>query len=519
MTLTATRSPAFRAHGLAALLALLALVTGCGGEDSIPDSLSGAVAVKSQTPAEIAQGSAEDYNANLSGLVTGATLRRWVSNWPRERPAGVTGNLIILQASPGPSGRRFIRPDNVDVFTYVEAGWQETRSSGVTEVATSGLSGPSLDRLSATYGIDVARDFIVCAQGGAGDDAIFHQALCWHTLRYWGVDGARLALLDGNNPNLAGGWAGSEFTDADFVPALPGQPSPVNEIRQREVGSVRNLRTNNTGLHATLGDVIDSLPRQDGNERGDGVFLWDARTVEEFSAGEATEAALPAVRPLGNRLESLRNQASRQSRPRGALQLHWEHLLDRTTGRFRPRAELAALLNGRADAGRIGFIDGRYALVGEGNAYQRGDLVIVWSETSAKAAVAAFVSGAILDYPTRLYEAGMIEWNSLTGGAVDRDGMLLLPATSRWRTDGLSAAVLANQPPGIAPRNAWSDPANPRVAAATPTQPRIVAPDAPRSDARVQADRAFGRAPEDGNVPPPSGSGRPLLPPNPCGGG
>lgn len=500
------------------VLSASVLLIACGSESTVREA-AGAVAVKTNTPAEIAQQSADDYNANLNGLITGRTLKRWISNWERERPAGITGNLIILQASEGLGSFRFIRPNNIDVLTFVEAGWLETRSNGVTEVAASGLSGAALDRLVANYGVDVGQDLIVCAQGNATLESYFNQALCWYALRYWGVPANRLAVLNGSNPNLGSEWTANDFAQADFVPALPGQPSPVNEIRRRDVVSVKTLRVNNTALQASLQDLIAVLPASDTNQRGDGVFLWDARTLEEYSSGEATQAGLPSVVPLADRFQSIRNGGSRQSHPRGAVQLDWQALLDTSTGLFKPKAELAATLNGRVDAQGFGFVGSNYQYLGEGNAYQRGDVVYVWSETSARAAVAQIVTAVILGLPTRLYEAGTIEWNSLTGGAVDRDGTPLLPATSPWRTDTLSGAVLANRPELVAPRNAWSDPANPKVSAATLTQPRILAPAASGTDARVRSDRAFGQSGDDGNVPTPPSGGRPLLPPNPCGGG
>lgn len=501
--------------------ASFAALSGCGEESSIHPASAG-VAVKANTPAEIAQDSADDYDSNLNGLITAHTLKRWIGNWERERPAGITGNLIIIQASEGPPGFRFIRPNNVDVFTYVESGWSETRSNGVTEIATGGLSGAALDRLIAEYGINVSTDLIVCAQGGATPNSYFGQGLCWYTWRYWGVDHRHLAVLSGSNAHLGNAhlgeaWSPGDFSQADFIPALPGQPSPTNAIRRREVVSVKSLRVDNTSLQATLGDLIRVLPARDENNVGDGVFLWDARSLEEYSAGEATEAGLPSVVPLADRFASVRNGGSRQGHPRGAVNLGWQHLLDTGTGLFKSRAELSAYLLGRTDSGNRGFVDGQYLVLGEGKAWQPGDVIYVWSETSARAAVAQVVAAVILGLPTRLYEGGTIEWNSLTGDARDRDGTPLLPANSPWRTDTLSSPGLANLAGLIEPRNAWSDTANPKVPVATVTQPRILTPFAPDTGAAVRLDRAYLRSADDG-VLPDDGGGKPLLPPNPCGG-
>lgn len=510
-----SRIPYLKLHTL--LLGSVGLLLAACGSESSTRGGGGGADVTRNTPAQIAQTSADDYDANINGLITGVTLKRWIANWERERPEGITGDLIILQASEGPQDRRYIRPNNVNVYTYVESGWQEPRFNGVTEVATSVVSGPSIDELIGTYGIDVEKDLIVCAQGAAETSSYFDQGLCWHSLRYWGVDHRHLAVLDGANAHLSGGWTATDFVAADFIPAIPGQPSPTNAIRNRSVGSVKRLRVDNTALQATLQDVIDALPTQDRNNTADAVFLWDARPVEEYSAGEATEAALPAVVPLADRYASVQNGASRQGHPRGSLNLNWQQLIDIETGRFKPKSALAAYLNGSVDAEGRGFIDGSYQPVGIGNAYRSGDVVVLWCETSARAAVAQIATAVILGLPTRLYGGGTIEWNSLTGGAVDRDGDPILPTDSRWRTDTVSAPVFANHPENIAPRNAWSNPQNPKLTAATVVTPRIVNPSAQRSNAVIAADKAYvGSADDGGSTVGGGGGGRPVLPPNPC---
>lgn len=502
----------FRACLLAGAASLM--LAACGEEDSTPNTGSG---VTTSTAAQIARESAADYAANLNGLVSGSTLKRWIGNWEAQRPAGITGDLIILQASEGPAGHRFIRPNNVNVLTFVEPGWFATRSNGVTEIATAGLAGLELDQLLVRYGIDVSRDLIVCAQGDATPESFAVQAWCWHTLRYWGVEHDHIAVLNGGNAHLGAEWTAADFSAADFIPALPGQPSPTNAIRGRTVVSVKSLRTDNTVLRATLEDVIDELPALDVNEPGDGVFLWDARTLEEFSAGEATEAALPAVVALADRYASIRNGAPRQGHPRGAVNLAWHHLLDTATGLYKSRAELSAFLAGGIEAGTRGFVSAQYQFLGEGNAYRTGDTIHVWSETAAQAAIPQFTAAAILGLPARLYEGGTIEWNSLTGGALDRDGTPVLPADSPWRTDLVSSGGLTNLAGQIDARNAWSNPSSPKVTVATAVQPRILGPTAADSLAAVKLDRAYIRSDDDG-APPPDDGGGPLLPPNPCGG-
>src|SRR5690606_32629412 len=145
-----------------ALLAATLTLASCGGERS-KDPITTTPATPTvvvNTPADIAQESAESYDDNVNGLITGKTLKRWISNWEKERPAGITGKLVILQATKGRPGYEFIKPDNKNVFTYLEAGWREPRVNGVTEIAGIVISGPTTDKLIRRYGIDVKKDLI-----------------------------------------------------------------------------------------------------------------------------------------------------------------------------------------------------------------------------------------------------------------------------------------------------------------------------------------------------------------------
>lgn len=104
--LNALRWPRSAAMVGAYLLSASVLV-GCGGGE---DSTTGIVTppggeptpIVVNSPAQIAQESADDYNDNENGLITGATLKRWKDDWLNERPAGITGKLVILQVTEGP---------------------------------------------------------------------------------------------------------------------------------------------------------------------------------------------------------------------------------------------------------------------------------------------------------------------------------------------------------------------------------------------------------------------------------
>lgn len=480
----------------AALLSSLFLAA-CGGERQAPADGDPAAAIKVNTPAQIAQESAENYDDNLNGLITGKTLKRWKDNWEQERPAGITGKLVIFQQAQGVAGKRFIKPDNDNVFTYREAEWRESRSNGVIEIEGIVLSGAKVDQLLRRYAIDPRKDLIVCAQGVGGGSNAMNMGRCWYTFRYWGVDSRHLAILDGGNDYLSGAWTAADFSDS------------ASPVINRALASVKDLPADNTALQATFVDLINVLPVVDQNLLNDGVFLWDGRSLDQYSAGESSEAGTP----LADYTKSFQNGGSRQGHPRGGVQLNWTNLMINggTGGLFKPKAELRNYLQGGTDAAGKGFVDGSYQLLGAGNAYQAGDTVYLWCETAARAAVANLVSAVILGLPTRLYDGSMIEWNSLTA-TVDKDGNPLLPADSPWRTDELSFFKL-NQPGNIASRTSEG------------VLPRIRDAYAANADAIIKADKAYkqpatGGSGGNGNGGSNGGSGGGgvVLPPNPCGG-
>jgi 3-mercaptopyruvate sulfurtransferase SseA len=498
---------------IATLLISIGLaLSGCGGEaskDKVTTPTTPEPAqFKVNTPKDIAQESAENYDDNLNGVVTGKTLKRWIGNWEKERPAGITGKLVIFQATKGRAGFEFIKPNNTNVFTYLENTWREPRFNGVTEIEGIVISGETTDALVRRYGIDLKNDLILCAQG-TGGSAAMDQGRCWYTFRYWGVDAKNLAILDGGNNFLSGTWTAEDFTATAFSGAVANQPSP---IINKPVSSVRDLGVDNTILQATAQDLINVLPTHDTNNIKDGYFLWDGRSLDQFSAGEASEAG----GALANRYSSFQNNAPRQSHPRGAVNLNWTNLIDTATGLFKTKAQLRAYLEGNIDAAGKGFVDGTYKHVGAGNAYQKGDQIILWCETAARAAVTQIAAVVVLGLPTRIYDASMIEWNSLSAGFTDKDGHLILAKNSPWDTAALSAPYFPNKPELI----------NARDAEYTAAAPRILDGFGANTYQVINEDKAYIRptatsssAGNGGNTTSSSSSSKGVtLPSNPCGG-
>lgn len=335
------------------------MLGGCGGGGG--GSSSGTVnGVKFtvNAPAQIAQASADDYNNNVNGIITAATLKRWKDNWATNRPAGISGKLIIFQVTTGPAGAEFIKANGTDVFTYLSPSseWIQTRNNGVIETQSMVPEGTAMDALMKKYNVDPTKDMIVVAMGTGSNPNAMGQGRVWYALRYWGVDKANLALLNGGNQWLNGNGLAAD----DFQATASTAPNSGTF-------TVKNLKVDNTQLQATFGDVLAMLPSSDSNVKNDGVMIWDARSLSQYSAGlmverfedtdsntagsQACASAYCAPVAPNNYMWSFQNAGSRQGHPWGTLQLQYTNMLDSTKGyAYKPKAELAAYLTGAADA-------------------------------------------------------------------------------------------------------------------------------------------------------------------------
>ena len=493
--MTSNKNKLLRARGSVAIIAALGLLlAGCTGDED--ESLTAPSAQQINSPADIAQESADDYNDNVNGLITGATLSRWMSDWENERPAGVEGRLIVLQATEGDAGTEYIAPIPNQVYTYLvdSAEWTQTRSNGVTETVSMVPDGATMDAFLKKYEINPERDMVVCAMGNGGTSQAMQQGRCWYMFRYWGTPKENLAVLNGENAWLL---SSGQMAAGDFS-ATPSTAPNTGTF------SVRDLPEDNTALQATIDDVFAAVTPVDENVTTDGVMLWDARGLNQYSAGEATElgqegCASAYCGPVADYMTTFQNAGSRQGHPNGALQLQFTHFLDASAGySYKPKAELAAYLEGYTDANGIGFVDSSYQPVGPGNAYQQGDTIITYCETTFRAMITGTASAVILGLPTRFYDGAMTEWNSLSN-IVTREGTPILPADSPWRAD-------------IPTRSFFKPAADPSLVA-----PRVI--DDPYADnamAIVFEDRVYKYGVSgDGDT---SGGGGVAPPSNPCGG-
>jgi len=497
-------------HGREVLLGLLGattlLISGCTGSE---DTLSSSSTYKEATAASLATVSASDYNDNEYGLITGATLTNWIDDWAANKPAAITGELIILQVSDGAltdavdatcvdggdadsvgTCKYFKAADGVRSYSLGSSTWVETRDNGVTETTSVVLSGEKMDGLLAAYDIDPTSDMIVFAMGQGGGFQNMLMGRAHYLFRYWGTEATHLAMLSGGATHasvIADGQRGTYLGESNSGPAPTGGTV-----------SVKDLYADNTVLQATLGEML-AVARGEVTD----AFVWDARSPGEWggdinSTGGVNSDCVDVddIDSDGDTSETVGCKTAMNGTVKGAKNLNYISLLvtDDATEDLNNATGVTS-----ADASYRYLDKATLATMISGLGYSEGKTVYTFCRTTYRAMITGTASGVILGYPTRYYDGAMIEWLQMAN-VQNHVGGLNLPATSPWQTAALTDNLTYNS-------SAYVD------------VPVITDAYAASTDAVVKADRAYkaGSTSSTSNSDSTSTGGG-SLPANPCGG-
>ncbi|WP_147456742.1 rhodanese [Leptospira yasudae] len=406
--------------------------------DTILLALAGiaATSVKVNSAAELAVESNDNYDNNEYGLVTATTIKRWRNDWANQKPAAITGNLIILQSTQGATvGQEFIKPTSgVYVYDWPNGGgtdinFRQRRNNGLFENVQTGLpDGARTDAFLKLYRIDLSKDLVVFASGkdtGAGTTAspkgstyqTLGRGLYW--LRYWGADAKHVAVLDGP--------IDTQFSAADLT-AVGTESSPPND----GTFSVKSFRAVDNSVLVQPVENIIKIVRNPNSHGVSGltssVFIADARhnttsTEREFVGTTDGTGA--------NEIESGK-KALTEGHLKGAFFAPWLQVVDQTTGRFKSKAAIAALWSNPSGWG--------HAENGSVSGYQQGQTYLHYCRTNARSMVTGLSTFVILGRPSVFYENSFIEWNGLSANHPDPTKRTL-PAGSPFATDTVDLTV------------------------------------------------------------------------------
>ncbi|MCW7482634.1 sulfurtransferase [Leptospira kanakyensis] len=424
--------------------------------------------VKVSSATDLVNESADDYNQNNWGLITGSTLNRFVSDWTANKPSHITGNLIILQTDvanratgDGTSWSPYVKSDaSKGVYVYelndYRTGFRfnQTRDSGLFSNSVAyQANGEFIDDWLNTFGINPTKDLIVFAVGtgngatvaaapapatAAGGVQDITRGVYW--LRYWGVDIKHLAILNGNlrsnfSQTYTAQTSGSKST-------LPGKGN----------FSVKSIRVDNTIITSGLEDIYE-IAKNNLEAQIPGLttkqFLIDARPTLQF-----TKAATGAGGGAGSYITTGFDSAGApvawgttgdvnvagtagktyipfEGNIKGAVSFPWLALFEGFT-------DAGAVSTSDADAFAIGYrYKSKAALkaIFANKGYTAGTTVVSQCRTNFEAQVNGFAALNILGYPSTYYDGSLVEWTSLVA-AHDTDSTInQVPADYKWRTD------------------------------------------------------------------------------------
>lgn len=404
-----------------------------GGADPSGGANTGGTAnptIYVNTAEDLTDESEVDYADNEHGVITGNRLKRWVSDWKKNRPAAIEGRLVIFQVVPSNVTSAFNLPSKEEdgVFTYLVGAntFNVKRDNGYSAFETDIPSGEDADKFFKRFAIDPRKDLVVLTfeQQPSTQNSIVHSiGRAWLFLKYWGIDPEHLAILNGSlNWNAtAYGFQLSPLANHTFS-------DPPND----GTVSVKDLGVDNTAIAISLEEIVDVLEsRRDDPDEEDGVRIVDARGgAESLGLKKATSTGLTTCTSYTGSDAFTRCSTPFEGRIKGAQSVPWSQFLDTSPNGFRflPKLAIKSLFDAQSGWN------------------EASSLTIQYCRTNQRSTVTGLVANTILGYPTRLYEASFIEWGYSSAGP-DPDGLggagnqgeapnkSILPENSPFRTD------------------------------------------------------------------------------------
>ena len=394
---------------LGTTLLAMALFNGCGGNN--------AQGVEVMNINDISMKSSKDYNDNNHGVITESTLTKWLDNWKENRPDGVDGRLIVLQAGTVPfdQNRTFLPHNDKDVFVYGIPGGgacdpSYMRHDGISNTPGAMVSGDRIDGNINFFQINPEKDFVVVAVA-KGSTSIREITRTWWSMIYWGWDLKKIAFLNGS----------VAYNYADKKDYLVAQPSAVP--KKKHEFQMRSLKTDRTALHIYMDEMKEIAKKEDKS----GYFILDARGTDEYDGSKASKSA---SKTCGINHDKQCFTAFR-GHIKGAVDF--------------PYTDILIMDDAKEDLNRDGKIDKNDASfkfkspdalksLYTQKGYKDGDTVIAYCRTGRKATLSALTSVTVLGYPYRMYDGSWMQWGMMAN-VEDTNATTILPESSSIRTD------------------------------------------------------------------------------------
>jgi len=363
------------------------------------------------------------YNRFKSGIITPKQLTKYIDNWSKNKPKGVEGRLVIIQAGATSDGR-FLKNNGRDVITYqIPAGGScdpsYVRHDGVSNVPGAMITGEKMDGMINMFHLDPKKDFVLFAVGEGSTSMREVVRSAW-SLVYWGWSKKRLAILNGSVDYDFSEHSGLDNYLVDTPNTPPSVPSKF---------TMNSLNTDRTDRHI----YIDKMMKIASSRRQRGYFIADARGTDEYNGLKKSKTADKTCGP--NHDEQCYSPF--QGHIRGAVDF--------------PYTDLLVLNDQESDVNGDGKIDKNDASfkfkspsmlksLYRKKGYRRGDKVITYCRTGRKATLLSYTSEMVLHYKVAMYDGSWIQWGEMANRE-DVNGSTILTKGNRWITDSSKYSV------------------------------------------------------------------------------
>lgn len=352
------------------------------------------------TPDELTDTSHDEYSDNEHGIITGDRLKAWASDWTKNRPAQVSGNLVIFQVVPSnvTSFSNFPTNEAKGVYSYLVGAdsFSSPRDNGFSAFETDIPEGAKADAWLKRYAVDPTKDLIVLVfeQQGNTQNTIVHSiGRAWLFLKYWGVQSEHIAILNGSiNYNARV----HNFT------LSPTANHKFSDPPNNGTLSFRDLKLDNTALSIPLEELISILDKRSENiTLEDGYRIVDARGgAESLGLAKASSTGRTNCSSYTGTAPNAKCSTPFEGRIKGAQTVPWAQFLDTAENGFRflPKATVRAVFDVQS------WWNGG------------AQVSIHYCRTNQRSTVTGIVANTILGYPTRFYETSFIEWGHASAG-------------------------------------------------------------------------------------------------------
>jgi len=364
-----------------------------------------------------------NYKEFKSGLITPERLTQYIDNWSANKPAGVTGRLVIIQAGAN-SSNKFLKSNGKDVVTYqIPAGGacdpSYMRHDGVANIPGAMISGDRMDGMINMFHLDPKKDFVLFAVGKGSTSMRDVVRSVW-SLNYWGWNHERLAMLNGSVDYDFSATSGLSDYLVDAPSTPPSTPSKF---------TVKSLHTDRTDRHI----YIDDMMKIAGLDDKTGYFIADARGTSEYSGAKKSKTA---------------DKTCGENHDKQCYSPYQGHIRDAVDF---PYTELLKLDDQSEDVNGDGKVDENDAsfkfkspkeletLFAE-KGYKKDDKVITYCRTGRKATLITYVSDFVLGYDVTMYDGSWIQWGEMAN-RTDVNGSTILPVGDNWITDNPKYSV------------------------------------------------------------------------------